>query len=74
MSLLRDTFETYNPITLGVGCLFVACGVWAVLELLLHGVRTVLGGIVVVILAVFVPVSIGAAIIHNQLRLRKNSN
>jgi multisubunit Na+/H+ antiporter MnhG subunit len=71
---LRDTFERYNPVTLGVGCLFVACGAWTVLELLLHSVRTILGGIVVVVLAVFVPVSIGTAIIHNQLRLRKNSN
>jgi hypothetical protein len=71
---LRDTFGTYNPVTLGVGCFFVACGAWTVLELLLHGVRTVLGGIVVVVLTVFVPVSIGVAIIHNQLRLRKDSN
>jgi len=71
---LRDTFQTYNPVTLIFGWLFVACGVWAVAELLLRAVRTVLGGIVVFVLAVLIPVSIGAAIIHNQLRLRKKSN
>jgi len=71
---LRDTFQTYNPVTLVVGCFFVAYGAWMTLELLLHGVRTFLGGIIVFILAVFMPVSIGIAIIHNQLRLRKNSN
>jgi hypothetical protein len=71
---LRDTFQTYNPVTLVLGWLFVACGAWAVVELLLRGVRTALGGIVVFVFAGLIPVSIGAAIIHNQLRLRKKSD
>jgi len=37
-------------------------------------VRDAIGGIVAFVLAVLIPVSIGAAIIHNQLRLQKRSN
>ena len=78
---LRDTFETYNPVTLVVGCGFVACGLWVVFEVLLHGVyanwwRTAAGaagGIVMFLLCIVVPISLGAAVIHKQLRLRRNS-
>ena len=77
----RDTLKTYNPVTLVVGCLFVACGLWVVVEALLHGVGTnwwrttagAAGGIVMFLLVIVIPISLGAAIIHNQLRLRKNS-
>jgi len=69
---LRATFETYNPVTLAVGCIFVACGLWVVFEVVLHGLRTAAGGFVLVLVAVM-PVTLGVAIVHNQLRLRKNS-
>ena len=72
MSLL-DTFKTYNPVTLAVGIFFMAVGVWAIAELVLHRVRTAIGGVFVVVLFVFIPVSLGTAIVHNQLRLRRNS-
>ena len=72
MSLL-DTFKTYNPVTLTVGIFFVGCGGWTITELALHGVRTAIGGVFVVVLFVLIPVSLGMAIVHNQLRLRKNS-
>ena len=70
---LFDTYKTYNPVTLAVGIFFVGAGVWTIAALLLHGVRTVVGGIFVVVLFVLIPVSIGTAIVHNQLRLRKIS-
>jgi hypothetical protein len=69
---LRGTFERYNPVTIGVGCGFVACGLWIIFELVLHGVRTAVGGVVLVLFAA-IPVSLGVAIIHNQVRLRRNS-
>lgn len=72
MSLL-DTFKTYNPVTLTLGIFFVAGGVWTITELVLHGVRTAIGGVFIVVLFVLIPVSLGMAIVHNQLRLRKNS-
>jgi len=72
MSLL-DTFKTYNPVTLAVGTFFMAVGVWTIAELVLHPVRTTIGGVFVVVLFVLIPVSLGAAIVHNQLRLRRNS-
>ena len=72
MSLL-DTFKTYNPVTLAVGIFFMAVGVWTIAELVLHGVRTAIGGVFVVVLFVLIPVSLGMAIVHNQLRLRRNS-
>ena len=76
----RDTLKTYNPVTLVVGCGFVACGLWVVAEVLLDGVSTnwwrtaagAAGGIVMLLLCIVVPISLGAAIIHNQLRLRRN--
>ena len=71
---LTDTFKTYNPVTLAVGCGFVVCGFWTVFEVVTHGVRTVAGGIFVFVMAVLLPLSLGVAIIHNQLRLRRNSN
>ena len=70
---LLDTYRTYNPVTLIVGCGFVACGLWTVSELFLHGVHTVLGGVVIFILFILIPTSLGIAIIHNQLQLRKHS-
>jgi len=72
MSLV-DTFKTYNPVTLALGIFFVAAGVWTITMLVLHGVRTAIGGVVVVVLVVLIPVSLGMAIVQNQLRLRKNS-
>jgi len=72
MSLL-DTYKTYNPVTLVVGCGFVAYGLWLVSELLLHGVCTILGGVFIFVFFICIPASLGIAIIHNQLRLRKNS-
>ena len=71
---LTDTFKTYNPITLTVGCGFVLCGFWTLFEVVTHGVSTVAGGIFVFVMAVILPLSLGVAIIHNQLRLRRNSN
>jgi hypothetical protein len=71
MSLL-DTFKTYNPVTLTVGCLWVAVGLWAIFMLL--PTRTLIGDVFILVLCVVIPISLGAAIIHNQLRLRKNSN
>jgi hypothetical protein len=71
---LIDTFKTYNPVTLAVGCLFVLCGSWTVFEVIMHGVRTSAGGIFIFVMFVLLPVSLGVAIIHNQLRLRRNSN
>jgi len=68
---LFDTFKTYNPVTLTVGIFFMAGGVWTITELVLHGVRTAIGGVFVVVFFVLIPVSLGMAIVHNQLRLRK---
>ena len=76
---LRDTFETYNPVTLVVGCGFLACGLWVVFEVLTRGIRanwwrTAAGaaGSVMFLLCIVVPISLGAAIIHKQLRLRRS--
>ena len=76
---LRDTFEVYNPITLAVGCLFLGCGVWVLFEVLLNrhlnvamlDLRAAIGLMVMFALVVLIPIALGAAIIHNQLRLRK---
>ena len=70
---LFDTFKTYNLVTLTLGIFCVAVGVWTITELALNGVRTAIGAVFVVVLFVLIPVSLGMAIIHNQLRLRKNS-
>ena len=69
-----DWFKNYNPVTLALGILFIAAGVWTITELVVHGVRTSIGGVVIVVLGVLVPLSLGLVIIQNQLRLRKNSN
>ncbi|MGA9305189.1 MAG: hypothetical protein WBW31_07295 [Candidatus Sulfotelmatobacter sp.] len=77
---LRDTFETYNPVTLVVGCGFLACGFWVLFEVLTHGIRAnwwrtvagAAGGLVMFLLCIVVPISLGAAIIHKQLRLRRS--
>jgi uncharacterized membrane protein len=66
MSLL-DTFKTYNPVTLTVGIFFVGCGGWTITELALHGVRTAIGGVFVVVL--FVPSVLAK---NNHLRLLKS--
>ena len=66
----RDTFKTYNPVTLTLGIGFLAGGFWLVAILLLHGARTAIGGVVIILFAVL-PFSLGATIVHNQLRLRK---
>lgn len=71
---LTDTFKTYNPVALAVGCVFVFGGLWTGFEVVMHGVRTVLGGIFVFVIAVLLPLSLGVAVIHNQLRLRRNSD
>lgn len=70
---LLDTWKTYNPVTLIVGCFFVAVGLWTIGELFLHPVRTGLGVVFVSVFFAFFPISLGLAIIQNQLRLRKNS-
>jgi hypothetical protein len=69
-----DTFKTYNPVTLSMGCLWVAVGFWVVFELIRHGTRTAIGGAFIFVLFVFIPIGLGAAIIQNQLRLRKHFN
>ena len=71
MSLL-DTYKVYNPITVVVGCLFVSVGLWLLFELVLHGARTTAGIFVIVVFAAL-PISVGAATIHKQLQLRRNS-
>jgi len=38
-----------------------------------HGVRTAVGGLFIFALFILFPLSLGIAIIHNQLRLRKRS-
>jgi hypothetical protein len=63
---LLDTFKTYNPVTLAVGCLFVACGFWTVFEVVLHGARTALGGVFIFVLFVLVPVSLARGCNHTQ--------
>ncbi len=70
----RDTFKTYNPVTLAVGCLFVVCGLWIVFAILYYGTRTLVGGLVVFVLGALIPLSLGAVIIRDQLRSRKNQN
>ena len=70
---LRDTFKTYNPVTAVVGCGFVFAGIWTIFQALVHGVRTHIGGVFVFVLFVLIPISLGVAIIHNQLSLRKTS-
>jgi uncharacterized membrane protein len=72
MGELLNTFKTYNPITLVAGILFVGAGIWGALSYL-RGVPTVQGFLFVLVLAVLLPVCLGAAIIRNQLRLRKTS-
>jgi len=69
---LWDTFETYNPVTLLVGCGFVGLGVWVTIQFALHGRHSV-GGVLVMSIFILMPFSLGTAIIHNQLRLRKIS-
>jgi hypothetical protein len=71
MSLL-DTYKTYNPVTVAVGCMFVGAGFWLLFELVRHGARTTAGIFVIVLLAAL-PISVGAATIHNQLQLRRNA-
>jgi len=70
---LGDTFKTYNPVTLTLGILFVAAGFWTIAMLLAHGVRTAVGGLFIFVLFILFPLSLGIAIIHNQLGLRKRS-
>jgi len=70
---LGDAFKTYNPVTLALGIFLVAAGLWTITELVVYGVRTAIGGVFVVVLFVLIPVSLGMAIVQNQLRLRKNS-
>jgi hypothetical protein len=70
---LRDTFETYNPVTLAVGCFFVAAGCWIIFEFAMHASRTLVGAAVILVFA-SMPISIGAAIVHSQFRLRRSSN
>jgi hypothetical protein len=67
-----DTFKTYSPVTLGVGFLFVAVGLWAAFEFL-PGTRTAIAGAFIFVLFVFIPISLGVAIMRNQLRLRRIS-
>src|SRR5947209_12761846 len=73
MSELLNTFKTYNPITLVVGISFVGVGIWGAL-FCLRGVPTSEGLVFILVFAVLLPLSLGAAIIENQLRLRKKSN
>jgi hypothetical protein len=68
----RDTLKIYHPVTLVVGCGCVMFGILASVELL-PGTPTVIGDIFILTLFVLLPISLGAAIIHNQLRLRRNS-
>jgi hypothetical protein len=69
-----DTFKTDNPVTVAVGCFFVGCGLWILFELLSHGTVTLIGGFVIFGLAALMPIGLGVAIIHNQIRLRKHSS
>jgi len=69
---LWDTFETYNPVTLLVGCGFVGAGLWVTIQFALHGKHSA-AGIFVMSIFILMPVSVGVAIIHNQLRLRRIS-
>jgi hypothetical protein len=55
-----------------VGCLFVSVGLWLLFELVRQGVRTTLGIFAIVIFAAL-PIGVGAAIIRNQLQMRRNS-
>ena len=57
-----------------MGCLFVVCGLWIVFVILYYGTRTLVGGLVVFVLGAFIPLRLGAAIIREQLRARKNQN
>jgi hypothetical protein len=69
-----DIFKTYSQVTLGVGFGFEFCGVWNFREFMTHELRTVAGSILFVVIFVLLPLSVGGAIIPNQLRLRRKSN
>ena len=68
------TFKTYNPVTLLVGVGFVAGGGWIVFELAPHAfsLRN-WPGLAFLTVSGFMPIGIGAAVIRNQLRLRRKS-
>ena len=68
-----DTFKKYHPVTLIVGIGFVASGVWAAF-MFLPGTPTLEGLAFILLFFVVIPVTLGAAIIQNQLRLRRKSN
>jgi hypothetical protein len=71
---MTDTFTTYNPVTLIMGCYWVLAGFWVAFELITRPARTFAGAIFVIVMFVLLPVGLGAAIIHKQLRLRRKSN
>jgi len=69
---LWDTFETYHPVTLLLGCGFLGAGLWVTIQFALNGKHSA-ASIFVMSIFILMPVSLGTAIIHNQLRLRKSS-
>jgi hypothetical protein len=70
---MRDTFEVYNPVTLLLGCFFGGSGLWLAIEYALHGRHTA-AAICFIAVWVVLLIGLGAAIIHNQLSLRRNLN
>src|SRR5437763_63102 len=67
----RGTFEEYHPITFAVGVFFVATGLWVIVQLVWSGVRTAIGGVFILVIFVILPIGIGSAIIHGQLKAKK---
>jgi hypothetical protein len=68
--------KTYDPVNLIVGCVlgcvFVFCGLWVAYKFLFSA-PTIIMGILIFDVFVFIPVIYGVSIIRNQLRLWKNS-
>jgi hypothetical protein len=69
---VRDTFDVYNPLIVLLGCGFAGSGLWLAIEYALHGKHNVVGvcfiGTWIVLL-----ISLGVAIVHKQLMLRRQS-
>jgi len=63
----------FDPVSFFVGLFFVATGIWAGVRFL-PGVPTLLGSIFISAVFVLFPVCVGASIIRQQLRLRRQSN
>ena len=69
---LRDTFQTYNPITLLYGCGFLVAGLWLIFEMVTHGVRTVAGVLLISTIVLWL-ITFGLAVIYKQLRMRRGA-